>query len=116
MPVKRQGNPRQPKATPAGGSRRSISVQSLVPVGWAPGPAGEGTPLKLPPLEFSLPKEYTAPFALKNYESLCDQLRRRTRAGGQDALTVIVNARLTTQEPGRVKPTIILVSSYSAIL
>ena len=109
MPVKRTGNPRQPKATSVGGSRRSISVQSLVPVGWAPGPVGEGMPFKLPPLEVSLPKEYMAPLALKHYKNLRDQLRQRTRAGGQDALTVIVNTRLTSQEPGRVKPTIILV-------
>ena len=102
MPV----SSRNPKPPP--GPRRSASVQSLVPVGWAPGPAVE---FGNPPLEVSLPKEYTAPGALIHYEKLRDELRRRTRAGGQDAVTVITNARLTTREPGRVTPRIILVSS-----
>src|ERR1700761_6306274 len=100
MPVK-PGKQRQPMAASVGVSRCSTSVQGLVPVGRAPGPAGDGAPFKLPPLEISLPREYTTSFALKHYENLRDHLRRRTRAGGQDALTIIVNARLTTQEPGR---------------
>ncbi|KAI9450929.1 hypothetical protein BJY52DRAFT_1226912 [Lactarius psammicola] len=64
MPVNRNGNTRQPKAAPAGHLDQ----------------AGEGVPFKLPPLEVSLPKEYTAPLALKHYESLRDQLRQRTHA------------------------------------
>ena len=101
----------RPGWSSAPGPRRSVSVQSLVPMGWAPGPAGNGGLFDASPLEVSLPEEYTAPGAHRHYENLRDQLRRRTRAGGQDALTVIVNARLTTQEPGRVTPRILLVCS-----
>lgn len=107
MPVSKSGRPRQRKATLANGSRRSTSLQNLVPTGWAPGPAGEGTPFKLPPLDISLPKEYTAPLAHQHYEDVRNQLRQRIRAGGQDAITVIINGRLSVQEPGRVRPTTI---------
>lgn len=82
------------------GPCHSVSVQSLVPVGWAPGPVGEGCPFDDSPLEVSLPKEYMVPGAHKHYENLQDQLRHRAHAGGQDTLTVLINARLTTQEPG----------------
>ncbi|KAH8979167.1 hypothetical protein EDB92DRAFT_1981233 [Lactarius akahatsu] len=101
------GRQRQPMAATVGGSHRSTSVQSLVPVGRAPGPAGNGMPFKLPKLEVTLPEEYTTPFARKHYENLRDHLRLQTQAGGQNALTVLVNTRMTTQEFGRVKPTII---------
>jgi hypothetical protein len=101
------GRPRQRKAMLATGSRRSTSLQNLVPTGWAPGPACEGTSFKLPPLEIALPKEYTAPLALEHYETVRNQLRQRVRAGGQDAVTVIINGRLSAQESGRVRPTII---------
>lgn len=112
MPVNKSGRVRKSKTVPATGTRRSISLQNLVPKGWAPGPAGEGMPFKLPPLEIALPEEYTAPLAHKHYETVRNQLRQRIRAGGHDAVTVIVNARLTTQEFGRVKPTIINVRIF----
>lgn len=100
-----------PKLPNNPGPRHSVSVQSLVPVGWAPGPVGEGCPFDDSPLEVSLPKEYMVPGAHKHYENLQDQLRHRAHAGGQDTLTVLINARLTTQEPGWVMPHILLVSS-----
>ena len=93
------------------GPRHFVSFQSPVPVGWAPGPVGEGCPFNNAPLEVSLPKEYTVPGAHKHYENLWDQLRHWAHAGGQDTLTVLINARLTTQEPSRVTPHILLVSS-----
>ena len=94
-------------------SRRVASDQSLFPSGWAPGPAGEGHPLKL---DITLPKENSAPEALKHYARIRDQLRQRVHAGGRDAVVVIVNVRLNTHVPGRAKSTIILVSVHSVIL
>ena len=64
-------------------------------------------PFKLPPLEITLPKEYTAPLAHKHYETVHNQLRQQICAGGQDAITVIINGRLSVQESGQVTPTII---------
>ncbi|KAN0130304.1 hypothetical protein V8E53_011927, partial [Lactarius tabidus] len=110
MPVTdlKSGSPRQRKPA-ANGSRscKSHTLQNLVPTGWAPGPAGEGMPFKLPPLKITLPKEYTVPLAHMHYEEVRNQLRQRIRAGGQDGVTVIINGRLTSQEPGRIKPCII---------
>lgn len=114
MPVIKPTQRRQPNAALASGSRRSTSIQSLV--GWAPGPAGEGRPLKLLPLAISLPRDCTAPEAHDHYESIREKLREHARSGGQENLTIIVNARLTTQERGRVKPTVIMVSGHSIIL
>ncbi|SRR6266571_3912325 len=107
MPVNKTGGAREHKPTLANVSCHSTSLQNLIPTGWAPGPAGEGTTFKLPPLEIVLPKEYTAPLAHEHYEVVRNQLHQRIRAGGQDAITVIINGRLTTQVPGRIKPTII---------
>jgi hypothetical protein len=108
--VSRLGRPNQRKASLATRSSRSTSLQNLAPTGWAPGPAGEGTPFKFPPLEITLPKECTAPLAHQHYETVRNQLRQRVRAGGQDGVTVIINGRLTAQEPGRIKPTVINVA------
>ena len=112
MPVR---DPRQPQATPAGRSRSRVSVQNLVPVGRAPGPAGEGKP---PPklLEIRLPKEYTAPLALDHYADIRAQLCNQARQGAHNILTVLVNVRLTKQAAGRVKPTVIMVSICSVVL
>jgi hypothetical protein len=57
-----------------------------------------------------------APEALKHYASLHQQLCQQVCAGGQDTLTVIVNARLMMQAPGQVTPTNILVSGHFIIL
>ena len=84
-------------------------------MGSAPGPAGEGKPFAFP-LAVSLPWENTAPEALRHYASIRNQLSQRVRAGGQDALVVIVNARLNTHSPGRAKSTIILVSVHPVVL
>jgi hypothetical protein len=110
MPVNKPGGPNPRKSTTANRSHQSVSLQGLLPTGWAPGPVGDGTPFKLPPLKITLPEVYTAPLVLKHYEAMRNQLRQRVRAGGQDGVTVIINGRLTAQEPGRAKPTIIEVS------
>jgi hypothetical protein len=89
---------------------QSVSLQHLKPTGWAPRPVGKGTPFKLPPLEITLPEEFTAPLALKHYEAMHNQLCQQVQAGGQDGVTIIINGWLTAQEPGQVKPTIINVS------
>ena len=67
-------------------------------------------PFKLPPLNITLPEEYTAPLAHKHYEVVRNQLRNRIRAGGQDATVVVINARLSAQQSGRVRPTPIQVA------
>ncbi|KAH8991703.1 hypothetical protein EDB92DRAFT_1945769 [Lactarius akahatsu] len=72
-------------------------------------------PFKFPRLEVALPEEYTTLFTCKHFEHLRDHLQHRTQAGGHDALTVLINARLTTQEPGQVTPTIILCESFENV-
>ncbi|KAH8991311.1 hypothetical protein EDB86DRAFT_2830870 [Lactarius hatsudake] len=67
-------------------------------------------PFKLPKLEVTPPEEYMTPFARKHYENLHGHLWHQTQAGGQDTLTILVNARLTIQEHGQVKPTIITIN------
>jgi hypothetical protein len=108
-------DPRQPQAAPASGSRSRASVQSLVPVGRAPGPAGEGkSPPKL--LNICLPKEYTAALASDHYTDIRARLFNHARQGAHNILTVLVNVRLTKQMPGRVKPTVLMVSICSIVL
>ena len=100
MPINKSGIVRKSKAVPATGTHCSISLQNLVPKGWAPQPEIEGMPFKLLPLEIALPEEYTVPLAHKHYEAMQNQLCQWIRAGGHDAITVSVNARLTMQEFG----------------
>jgi hypothetical protein len=106
-------DPRQPQAALAGGSWSRVSVQSLVPVGRAPGPAGEGKKPKL--LHIDLPKEYTVPYALAHYADIRARLSAQARQGGHNCLTVVVNVRLTTQAAGCVKPAVLMVSICSTI-
>ncbi|KAF8271793.1 hypothetical protein EI94DRAFT_1697990 [Lactarius quietus] len=103
----KSGAPRQRKPTTTNGSCQSTSLQKLIPTGWAPGPAGGGVPLRLPPLSIALPEEYTAPLTHKHYEVVCNQLCQQTCQGGQDALVIVINARPTVQLLGRVQPTTI---------
>lgn len=101
------------KSAAANQSFQPSPVRDLVPTGRAPGPAGSGKAYKPPPnLKITLPKENTAPLALAHYEAVRKQLRDRIEAGGQDAVTIVIDARLTTQEPGRVQPTVINVSVF----
>ena len=116
MPVSKPGEPSQCQLSPSKRSHPSTSLQGLLPTGRAPGPVGEGTPFKLPPLRITLPKEYTAPLVLEHYESMRNQLRQRVRAGGQDNIVVTINGRLTAQEPGRVSPTVINVSALLRLI
>jgi hypothetical protein len=112
----KSGRPRQCKPAANGsGSHKSNSLQNLIPTGWAPGPVGEGASFTLPPLKIALPEQYTAPLAHEHYEAVRNQLRKRITAGGQDAVTVIIDGRLTSQEPGRIKPYVINVQFRSMI-
>ncbi|KAF8258593.1 hypothetical protein EI94DRAFT_1707853, partial [Lactarius quietus] len=103
----KSGAPRQRKPTTTNGSCQSTSLQKLIPTGWAPGPAGGGVPLRLPPLSIALPEEYTAPLTHKHYEVTCQ--------GGQDALVIVINARPTVQLLGRVQPTTIQAHQNRAV-
>ena len=116
MPVNKpggsRGEPSRNKPTTANKSQsqRLTSIRSLGPKGWAPGPAGSGEPPEVLPLKITLPTEYTVPAVLRHYAAVRVDLCKRVRDGGQDAVAVIINARLTTQTPGRVRPTPIHVS------
>ena len=118
MPAKKAGGSRQLRTSSAGHHPRNSStshpyrITSLTPEGWAPGPAGDGIPYKLPPLVITLPESFTAPLAHQHYEVVRDQLRQRVRTGGHDALTVIINARMQTLAHGKARPNIILVHFY----
>ena len=114
MPVNKAVRPRAgPSRDKLTTTNKSTSLQGLGPTGWAPGPAGNGNgkePKVLLPLKITLPKEYTVPLVLEHYGALRVELGNRVRAGGQDAVVVVINARLATQTPGRVRPTTIHVS------
>lgn len=100
-----RGGPSRNKLTTTNKSQKSTSLRSLVPTGWAPGPAGDGKETVLLPLKITVPKEYTVPCVLDHYEAVRVELRNRAYAGGQDAAVVVINARLSTLTPGRVRPT-----------
>lgn len=116
---KKAGGSRHPRTSsaslPHGRPRHITSATPLIPEGWAPGPAGEGTPSALPSLVISLPEALTEPHAIQNYEAMREQLRREIRAGRHDALKVIINARLQTLAHTKARPHIVLVSLYCIV-
>lgn len=109
----KSGRSRQPPPITAtgNGARQSTSLQNFLPTGWAPGPAGKDvSPAVIPDLVITLPEEYTSPLAHKHYEAVRHELRNRANRGGHDGLTANIYARLTVQEFGRVRATVINVT------
>ncbi|KAH8981627.1 hypothetical protein EDB92DRAFT_2106904, partial [Lactarius akahatsu] len=105
MPVsaRKAGRSKQPRTSPAS---QPHHVASLVSEGWAPGPVGEGTPYKLPPLIIALPEKLTAPLAQEHYKDVRDHLHQWVHAGGHDAIVVLINARMQTLAHGKARPNI----------
>jgi hypothetical protein len=113
--MKKAAGSRRHQPHPTRRSRKSPASQThnvapLIPEGWAPGPAGEGTPYKLPSLVISLPECFTVTFVHEHYKAVRDQLRQQVLNGGHDALTVLINARMQTLAHSKARPNIILVS------